>query len=99
MTRTSRLDFGSAPDSDPAHRCDTKRKLFSLAEVCAPPSAVLVFLFFYTRLMKKMKVKIQQVYKLPKCMGGGEWKGVEVDIQGGKQTTQKQVMVAQRGTQ
>ena len=38
MTRTSGLDFGS----DPAHQWDTKRKLFSLAEVDAPPSAVIV---------------------------------------------------------
>ena len=42
MTRTSRFDFGSGPDPDPAYQWDTKRKLFSLAEVCALPSDVLV---------------------------------------------------------
>ena len=35
-------DLISGPDSDPADQWDTKRKLFILAEVCAPPSAVLV---------------------------------------------------------
>ena len=42
MTRTSRFDFGSGPDADPAYKFDTKCKLFSLAEVCALPSAVLI---------------------------------------------------------
>ena len=43
MTRTSRLDFGSGPDPDPAFQWEKKkRKLFSLAEVCALPSAILV---------------------------------------------------------
>ena len=37
VTRTSRLDCGS----DPAHQWDIKCELFSLAEVCALPSAVL----------------------------------------------------------
>ena len=47
MTRTSGLDFDSGTDPDPAYRWDTKLKRFSLAEVCAPPSAVLVlFLIF-----------------------------------------------------
>ena len=32
------------PDADLAYRCDPKRKLFSLAEVCALPSVVLVYL-------------------------------------------------------
>ena len=40
MTRTSRLDFVLDPDAFLAYQWDTKRKLFSLAEVCAPPSAV-----------------------------------------------------------
>ena len=30
MTRTSRFDFGSGPDTDPAYQWDTKRKLFSV---------------------------------------------------------------------
>ena len=40
MTRTSQFDFGLGPDADPAYQCDTKRKLFSAAEVCALTSAV-----------------------------------------------------------
>ena len=36
------LKFGSGPDPDPADRWDTKRKLFSLAEVRTPLSAGLV---------------------------------------------------------
>ena len=36
VTRTN------GPDADPADQRDTKSKLFSLAEVCALPSAVLV---------------------------------------------------------
>ena len=42
MTGTSRFDFGSSPNPDPAYQWDTKRKLIRLAEVCAPLSAVLV---------------------------------------------------------
>ena len=42
MTRTSRFDFGSGPDADLAYQWDTKNKLFSLAEVFALPSAILV---------------------------------------------------------
>ena len=42
MTRTSSFDFGSRPNPDPAYQWDTKRKLFSLADVCAPPYAVIV---------------------------------------------------------
>jgi len=42
VTRMSRFDFGSGLDPDPASQWDAKRKLFSLVEVCAPPSAVLV---------------------------------------------------------
>ena len=42
MTRTSRFDFGSGPNPDPAYQWDTKCKLFNLAEVCALPNAVLV---------------------------------------------------------
>ena len=42
MTRTNRFDFGEDPDPDLAYQWDTKCKLFSLAEVCALPSAVLV---------------------------------------------------------
>ena len=29
-------------DKEPAYQWDTKRKLFSLAEVCTPPSAITV---------------------------------------------------------
>ena len=36
----------NGPDVDPAYQCDTKRKLFSLAEVCALPSAILVLTVF-----------------------------------------------------
>ena len=32
VTRTSRLDFGSGPEANPAYGWDAKRKLFSLAE-------------------------------------------------------------------
>ena len=42
VTSTGGLDFGSGPDAGPAHQCYPKRKLFSLAEVCTPPSAVVV---------------------------------------------------------
>jgi len=42
VTRTRRFDFGSGPDGDPAYQWDSKRKLLSLAEVCALPSAVLI---------------------------------------------------------
>ena len=42
MTRTSRFDFGSGLNPDPANQWDTKCKLFSMAEVCTLPSAVLV---------------------------------------------------------
>ena len=38
MTRTSGLDFGL----DPAQQWDTKHELFHLAEICAPPSAILL---------------------------------------------------------
>ena len=43
MTTTSRLDFGSGLDVDPAYQWDTKHKLFSLAKECAPTSALLVY--------------------------------------------------------
>ena len=43
MTRTSRFDFALRKDPDPAYQWDTKHKLFSLAEVCALPSGVLVY--------------------------------------------------------
>ena len=46
MTTTSRFDFGSGLDPDPAYQWDTKRQLFSLAEVHALPSAVLFLLKF-----------------------------------------------------
>ena len=42
MRRTSGLYFDEDLDADPAHQWDTKRKLFSMAEVYGPPSAVLV---------------------------------------------------------
>ena len=42
MRRTNRLEFGEGPDQDPAYQWDTKCKLFSLVEVCALPSVVLV---------------------------------------------------------
>ena len=44
MTRTSQFDFAWGRNLDPTYQRDTKRKLFSLAEVCAPLSAVLVCL-------------------------------------------------------
>ena len=43
MTRTSRFDFSSGPNPDPAYQWDTKRKVISLVEVCALPSALVVF--------------------------------------------------------
>ena len=42
MTRINKFEFGSSPDPEPAYQWDTKRKLFSVEEVCAPPSAVLI---------------------------------------------------------
>ena len=42
MTRTSRLDFVSGPDPDPADQWDTKRKLFSRVEVYFLQSAFLI---------------------------------------------------------
>ena len=47
--RTSRLDFGSCLDPDPAYQWDrdTKCKLFSLMEVCALPSAVRVICLYF----------------------------------------------------
>ena len=36
------VDFGSGPDADPAYWWHTLRELFSLADVCALPSAVLI---------------------------------------------------------
>ena len=42
MTRTSRFDFSSSLNPDPAYQCDTKHKLISLTEVCALPNALLV---------------------------------------------------------
>ena len=44
VTRTSRFDFESGPDPDLTCQWDTERKLFSLAEVRAPPSAVFAYL-------------------------------------------------------
>ena len=32
----------NCPEADPSYQWDRQRKLFSLAEVCAPPSAVIV---------------------------------------------------------
>ena len=46
MIITSRLNFSSGPNPDPAYQWDTKRKLISLAEVCSPPSALLFLLYF-----------------------------------------------------
>uniref|UniRef100_A0A8C4NNP6 adenylate cyclase n=1 Tax=Eptatretus burgeri TaxID=7764 RepID=A0A8C4NNP6_EPTBU len=40
-----RSEVKEAPDPDPAYQGDTKRKLFSLAEVCALPSVVLLLKF------------------------------------------------------
>ena len=59
MTRTSRFDFSSGPDPDPACWWDTKREPFSLAEVCAPLSVVLVSLIF-VYLSKKGKSSVQE---------------------------------------
>ena len=42
VARTSRLDFGLDTDPDPVYQWDTKRKLFTLAQVCARPSAVII---------------------------------------------------------
>jgi len=42
MTRTSRFDFGSGTDPEPAFQWDTKCKLFSLVKVSSLPSALLV---------------------------------------------------------
>ena len=42
MTRIIQLDFGSGSDPDPAHRWDTKHKLFSLVEVYTPPMAIII---------------------------------------------------------
>ena len=40
-TRTNWLDFGECPD--PAYQHNTKCKLFSMVEVCALSSAILVY--------------------------------------------------------
>ena len=61
MTRTSQLDFGSGPNPDAAYQWDTKRELFSLAEVCALPSAVVVaisgsFIVYSVFFMKSFAV-------------------------------------------
>ena len=45
-TRMNWFDFGEDPDPDLAYQWDTKVKLFSLAEVCTLPSAVLVHVWF-----------------------------------------------------
>ena len=45
VKNTNRLDFDEYPDPDPAYQWDTKRKLFSLAEVSALPSAVLCYYY------------------------------------------------------
>ena len=50
MTRTIRLGFGEGPDPDPAYQWDTKRKVFSLAEVCTPPSVIVVTCVFMFEL-------------------------------------------------
>ena len=42
MTRTGRINVSSDPNQDPVDQCDTKRKLISLTEVYALPSALLV---------------------------------------------------------
>ena len=42
MTGTSGFNFSSGPNPDLAHQWDSKRKLISLVEVCALPSALLV---------------------------------------------------------
>ena len=41
VTTTSQFDSGSGPNPNPAYQWDTKRKLFSLAEVCTLPSETL----------------------------------------------------------
>ena len=55
MTRTRRLDFGSGPDPDPAYQWDTKRKLFSLVEVCVLRSAVPVYIEIHDPFKMKSK--------------------------------------------
>ena len=52
VTRTSRLDFGSGTDPDPAYHWDTKRKLSSLVEVCTLLNAVLVHPRVLPRLVR-----------------------------------------------
>ena len=61
VTRTSRLDFGSGLDADQTYQWETKHKLFSLAEVCALPSAILVFACNWTikhRWIDKKKIQL-----------------------------------------
>ena len=64
MTRTSQFDLGSGLDADLAYQWDTERKLFSLADVRALPSAVLVVLFFFfktkSRLLEELEHRTDQ---------------------------------------
>ena len=46
VTRTSQFNFGSGADADAPYEWDTKRKQFSLAKVCALPSAVPSYVHF-----------------------------------------------------
>ena len=50
VTRTSQLDFSLGLDPDPAYQWDTERNMFSLAEVRALPSAILVSYCSYDRI-------------------------------------------------
>ena len=47
MRRTSRFDFALGLDADLAYQWDTKRKLFSLAEVYALLNAVKSYIFVF----------------------------------------------------
>ena len=53
VTGTSQLDSSSDLDPDLAYQWDTKRKLFSLMEVCALSRAVLVpqFCIIFDRIL------------------------------------------------
>ena len=74
VMRTSWLNFSSVPNRDPADQWDTKGKLISLVEVCAPPSALPVtftteseggyvftpFCFFVCWILQKVEDEFRQ---------------------------------------
>ena len=61
MTRTRRFEFGSGQDPDPADQWDPKHKLFSLAELCALPSAVLDLHCFLSDLFATYRLTLKNV--------------------------------------